>query len=155
MGVEVTIEGLPELNAKWAQVQREMMRDIVAGTTRALREGSRAAKRAAPVKTGELQRSIDPRINSVSSTLVEGELVATAPHALFVSEGTRQHFIRPSRRDVLRFVVDGRAVFTRLVLHPGTKPNDFFEGVGRQVLSSTMDREVDSAVERACAEMNQ
>ncbi len=155
MGVEVWIEGLDELDAAWDRTLRGMTRDIAHGAAQALREGQRAARSAAPVKTGELARSIDFKISSASANSVEGELFADAPHALYVSEGTRQHFIRPRRRNFLRFVVDGRVVFSRLVLHPGTKPSDFFEGIGRQALSSTFDREIDSAVERACAEMNQ
>jgi hypothetical protein len=44
---------------------------------------------------------------------------------LFVLKGTRPHIIRPHRKQVLHFFVDGQEVFTRLVHHPGTRPNDF------------------------------
>lgn len=37
--------------------------------------------------------------------------------------GTKKHKIRPVRAEYLRFVVDGQFVSTKLVNHPGTKPN--------------------------------
>ena len=49
-------------------------------------------------------------------------------HAVhFVLRGTRKHLIRPRRAKALHFYVDGTEVFTRLVRHPGTKPNPFLQ----------------------------
>lgn len=47
-------------------------------------------------------------------------------YAGYVLRGTRPHEIRPRTRQYLRFVTaDGRIVFTKLVHHPGTKPNPY------------------------------
>ncbi|NUP08449.1 MAG: hypothetical protein HOW73_20560 [Polyangiaceae bacterium] len=166
----VTIEGFDELNAHWERAQRTFASDLVSGTTRALRAGHVAARAAAPVKTSELQKSIEGRVISVSATAIEGELVATAPHAQYVSEGTKPHEIRPKRTGMvssrlnakksakqakfLAFEVGGRLVFAKKVNHPGTKPNGFFEVDGRRALEGTFYRETDAAVERLVSEMN-
>lgn len=50
----------------------------------------------------------------------------THPAAIFVIKGTRKHLIRPRKKGgVLVFTTHGKKVFTRLVKHPGTKPNPF------------------------------
>jgi hypothetical protein len=50
----------------------------------------------------------------------------THPAAIFVIKGTRPHLIKPKRAGgVLAFTVKGTKVFTRVVHHPGNKPNDF------------------------------
>lgn len=51
--------------------------------------------------------------------------------AVFVTKGTRPHIIVPKRATALRFSVNGQVVFTRMVNHPGTPPNDF---MGRAAL---------------------
>jgi len=42
--------------------------------------------------------------------------------ARFIEFGTRPHAIEPVTRKALRFEADGRIVFARRVLHPGTEP---------------------------------
>lgn len=44
-----------------------------------------------------------------------------------VHDGTRPHTIRPRNAQVLRFVVDGRVVFARVVHHPGTRARPFIQ----------------------------
>lgn len=53
-------------------------------------------------------------------------VIACDHHAVhYVLNGTRPHLIRPRYAKALRFEVDGRVVYTQLVRHPGTKPNNF------------------------------
>jgi hypothetical protein len=47
------------------------------------------------------------------------------PATMYVIKGTRPHIIRPRTRSVLKFTVQGRTVFARVVHHPGTRKNDF------------------------------
>ncbi|MFE2424638.1 hypothetical protein [Streptomyces hokutonensis] len=57
---------------------------------------------------------------------LEGVIVCDHPAVRFVLDGTRPHLIRARKpKGVLRFEADGHVVFTRLVRHPGTRPNNF------------------------------
>ena len=77
-------------------------------------------KEKAPARTGRLRRSIRKRVGRF-----EAEIGPTVPYAVYVEYGTRPHIIRPVRAHALRFEVNGEVVFTRLVRHPGTKPQRF------------------------------
>jgi HK97 gp10 family phage protein len=73
-------------------------------------------------KTGALKRSLGVR--------VEGDRVIVGPldnpYAAYVEFGTAPHEIRPKNPDgVLRFQINGRWVFAKVVHHPGTKPEPF------------------------------
>ena len=74
-----------------------------------------------PIKTGELRSSLFSRQLSTSSM----EIGATAPHSVYVHQGTRPHEILPVRARALRFNWRGKIVFFKRVMHPGTKPNPF------------------------------
>jgi HK97 gp10 family phage protein len=76
----------------------------------------------APWKTGKLARSIVLEVDEKG----EAKLQALAPYAKFVVKGTRPHKIYPVRANSLVFKAkSGDLIFTRLVRHPGTKPNLF------------------------------
>lgn len=84
----------------------------------------------APYRTRNLQRSI--HLESWSAR--QATTVASAHYAAHVEYGTRPHDIRPRRRKVLRFSVGGRVVFTKLVHHPGTRPQPFMVPGARKAL---------------------
>lgn len=53
-------------------------------------------------------------------------VVSTNPHTILVHNGSRPHRIVPRRRGgVLRFVIDGRVQFARVVNHPGYRGDPF------------------------------
>lgn len=56
---------------------------------------------------------------------LQGVVSCDHPAVLYVLQGTRPHLIRPRRAKALHFYVDGAEVFTKLVRHPGTRPNNF------------------------------
>lgn len=56
---------------------------------------------------------------------LQGVIVCDHPAVKYVLDGTRPHLIRPRRAKALRFEVSGRVVYTKLVRHPGTRPNNF------------------------------
>lgn len=91
-------------------------------------EAQRRARSKFKSRTGELSRSI--KVRKVNQYAVD--LSASAPHAGFVENGTRPHDIVPHGR-ALRFVVNGRAVFTRTVHHPGTKATHFLSDGARSI----------------------
>lgn len=79
-------------------------------------------KREAPVRTGNLRRSI--RLGAVNQS--SAYTVASANYAAPVEYGTRPHEIRPRRRKALRWQAgDGGVRFARVVRHPGTRANPF------------------------------
>jgi hypothetical protein len=56
---------------------------------------------------------------------LQGVIICTHPKVRLVLDGTRPHLIRPRHKRYLRFEVAGDVVFTKLVRHPGTRPNNF------------------------------
>lgn len=74
----------------------------------------------APKRTGFLRESI--RVHRGSDFVM---VEPTAEYAPYVEYGTRPHLIVPVHARALRFEVEGRTVFARLVHHPGF-PGRFF-----------------------------
>lgn len=75
-------------------------------------------------KTGALQSSIKSQVQIGSSGIV-GTILADNKIAMMHHQGTRAHIITPKIAQTLRFPSRGRMVYTKLVHHPGTKPNRF------------------------------
>jgi len=83
-----------------------------------------AAKNQVGVKTGRLKASINMRqYRSVGGQSLK--IGSPLDYALIHHEGTRPHIITPDRAEFLRFSSRGRVVYTRVVRHPGTKPNKY------------------------------
>lgn len=74
-----------------------------------------------PVDTGELRNSL--------SVQVMGDRVRigpTADHGVYVEFGTQPHEIRPKTAGgTLRFTINGRVIYAKVVRHPGTKAQPF------------------------------
>lgn len=114
-------------------------------TTRGLEFDEVVAKLSGPVKQKLLDRLADvawahafwnaPRVTGkLAGTIVkqvgdgEASIDVLAPYAVFVVKGTAPHIIRPVNASVLAFLgANGRMVFTRLVHHPGSKPNPWMQ----------------------------
>jgi hypothetical protein len=85
----------------------------------------------APWKTGKLAGSI---VKDVGQG--EASIQALAPYAMYVVKGTAPHEIRPVNASCLAFkAAGGGMVFTRLVRHPGTKPNPFMQRAADETLA--------------------
>jgi HK97 gp10 family phage protein len=91
----------------------------------------REARRLAPKRTGELQRSINGTTVRRGKKIV-GRVEATAPHARFVHEGTglygpKKQLIFPKRARVLSWVdpASNQRVFARYVR--GMRPRPFLK----------------------------
>ena len=77
----------------------------------------------APWKSGNLARSIVKEVEAESAVIR-----VLAKYGIYVVAGTAPHEIRPVGASCLAFrAKSGAMVFTRLVRHPGTKPNPFLE----------------------------
>ena len=94
--------------------------------------GERFLRRKAD-RVAALARTYSAEHGSIPEGIIVGpyvdreiKVISTNPHTLFVHNGTRPHLIRPRRRGgMLRFVVDGRVVYARLVRHPGYRGDPF------------------------------
>lgn len=75
-------------------------------------------------RTGMLKLSIKVT-QSTTSTGQEVKIGSSVPHALMHHEGTRPHLITGRSGGMLRFTKQGRIVYARAVMHPGTRPNKY------------------------------
>ncbi|MDQ0761978.1 hypothetical protein [Streptomyces canus] len=94
----------------------------------AYRRISARTERVARIAEGEAPGSMGSYISwkvQEGPRGLEGVIVCDHPAVHYVLSGTRPHLIRPRRAKALRFEVGGEVVFTRLVRHPGTRPNNF------------------------------
>ncbi|WNM68779.1 hypothetical protein SEA_SOOS_49 [Gordonia phage Soos] len=123
------------------QVNQGQIRQIVVGPSgvgtlavqRLVRATANAAKIKAPVRTGVLRNSITyPTTPRTTGMKVESEVVATAPYAAFVHDGTRPHVIKPRNASVLRFPAGGGIVYAAHVNHPGTRARPFLRNALNQ-----------------------
>lgn len=119
-----------ELRAMQAEADRELTELCVRSVKKAVDAGVAEAKSTRKYKdrSGALTDSIDGRVTSVGNASATGVFEATAPHAVYVDEGTKPHVIRPKNGKYLVFPGrGGSTVFAREVNHPGTKADGFFE----------------------------
>jgi hypothetical protein len=83
-----------------------------------------AAKAQAGVRTGLLKFSI----HGTQERTATGQLVkigSNLPYALVHHEGSRPHMIRGRNGGMVRFTQSSRVVYSRAVMHPGTRPNKY------------------------------
>jgi HK97 gp10 family phage protein len=118
ISVEVTTRGLDfdEVASKFSKELKQKLIEKLADIAYV------AAFYGAPWKTGKLAGSIVKDVGDGEATIQ-----ALAPYAMYVVKGTAPHEIRPMNASVLAFESGGGMVFTRLVRHPGTKPNPFMQ----------------------------
>lgn len=104
---------LTGVNGEVGKYMRRLGRKMVAG-----------AKAQVGVDSGNLRRSIRMTHGSNSS----GQFITVGSplsYAYMHHEGTRPHLIRPTDHKFLRFSSGGRVIYSRLVMHPGTRPNHY------------------------------
>lgn len=77
----------------------------------------------APVKTGNLRKSLSVRVDTDRVTI--GPNMRQAPYAGYVEFGTAPHTILPKRGKYLVFTIGGKKVFARKVNHPGTQAQPY------------------------------
>lgn len=86
-----------------------------------------AAKQQVGVSTGQLRASIK-MMHDRSSRGQFIKIGSPLPYALVHHEGSRPHPIVARNAQFLRFSSKGRVVYTKQVMHPGTKPNKYLSG---------------------------
>jgi hypothetical protein len=83
-----------------------------------------AAQRQVGVDTGALRQSIHSRYSR--DALGQKYWIGSKnSHALLHHEGTKPHLITPDKSPILRFTSGSRVIYTRHVVHPGTRANKY------------------------------
>lgn len=94
------------------------------------------ARRQVGVSSGVTRSSIYYIVSNGVGGELEVTVGANSRVALMHHNGTRPHVILPRHSSMLRFSRNGRVVFARRVLHPGTRPNRFLtDNLPRVVLT--------------------
>lgn len=105
-----------------AQLAPSVRADAARKFARAVRIVDDRLDKSVPVKTGRLKRSRRTRLSTGGDLLSAEISYSVSPdYGQFLDEGVKPHVIRPRRAKVLRFVVGGKVVFARRVMHPGTR----------------------------------
>jgi hypothetical protein len=165
------------VHSELARDWRDAMRIVSDGLAKAVDEGCKAGAAEARERhrykdrTGALTKSISGQLLNATLGAAMGEMVAAAPYASFVEEGTPPHDIWPkagektmgplrrgqSRRDktdigthrvALRWESGGEYHFARMVHHPGGKPHPFM-GPAYQKCERTMYAVLDVNIAKA------
>lgn len=114
--IRIQFKGLPELRKRIDAIGDlgPFMRDLAL-------DAVSEQKRRAPVRTGNLRRSIHlGRVTARSA-----ETIAGANYAAYVEFGTRAHEIRPRTKRVLRWKSGGSYRYATRVNHPGTRAQPY------------------------------
>lgn len=122
MPYEIKIENLNELRAAFKKAPDIADKELQQATKEAGKLILATEKEEAPVKTGQLRRSITLDYKPISVSIYP-----TVNYALPIHEGSKPHIITPKNKSVLAFKKDGKMIFARKVNHPGNKPNKFVE----------------------------
>lgn len=94
----------------------------------------RLAKRQVGKKTMALYKSMKASTASTGRGGPVATVLADNKIAMIHHNGSRPHIITPRRQTTLRFPVRGKMVYTKIVNHPGTKPNRFLTDSLRAVI---------------------
>jgi hypothetical protein len=100
---------------------------------RRVRRVEAEARRRAPGSMGDGD-NITVLIRSGPGGDFQGVINSRHPATLYVLYGTRPHVIRPVRARALRFTVGSQTVYARVVMHPGTRPDNFLVDALRAAL---------------------
>jgi hypothetical protein len=107
------------------QLQQLINRDVLAQMLVVGEQVKVVAQRKVGKDTLNLHNRIVKRFFVSGRNVVVRVGSVDVPYAIHHHEGTEAHVIVPRRARALRFVVAGRTVFAKRVMHPGTKPNRY------------------------------
>lgn len=93
-------------------------------------------ERNGSVDTGALKNSIDLEING------DNLVITMEDYYIFLEYGTRAHDIKPKGK-ALKFNVDGKDVFAKVVHHPGFAPKPFIRPVIFTKLNSIVQKNME------------
>lgn len=77
-----------------------------------------------PVDKGDLKKDMQRRVETAQE---RGVVFHESKVANYINDGTKAHIIRAKKAKALAFMAGGRMVFRKMVRHPGTKANPYFQ----------------------------
>jgi len=151
MQISINLQNGGTIRSLLKQSPLLMAKHLSKATARSIKIIEGRAKREAPVNKNKGGGNLRQSIRSRMITPLTGEVEAGAKYAFWVHEGTRPHIIRAKNAKVLANKRGGM-FFGKIVKHPGTKANKFFD---RAISASEkqVNREFDNAMGNALAEM--
>lgn len=97
------------------------------------RRAARVAARAQQLAPGSMGQYISTRVEGSGRGLT-AVVTCSHPATRYYVFGTRKHIIRPRRAKALRFTVEGRLTFAKVVHHPGQPARNFLAQSLREAL---------------------
>lgn len=145
--IRIEIKNIDAVIQVFRMAPIRMTEEISRAINASIQTVERNVKREAPVNKqtggGNLRQSIRSSMLGVAS----GKVEVGAEYGAAVETGTRPHLIRPVKKKALANRRTGQ-FFGKLVRHPGTKPNPFFER-GVDASRSSIDQFFIRAVQNA------
>ena len=95
---------------------------------REMKKRAEVAREFARSKVGKRTGQLAMSIYIEHSPALGGQKIrigSNLPYAYYHHEGTKPHLIHARDGGILRFSSRGRVVYSRVVMHPGTKPNRY------------------------------
>ena len=148
---EVHLDGEDDLRRAWSAALGHVSDGIRAGVQKGVDEGAADARahHRYTDRTGNLTSKTTGRVITSTHGGAEGEIVADAPYASFVEEGTKAHVILPRRGQWLAWErPQGDWHFARRVNHPGSKSYPFM-GLAYLKCEAVILREIEIGAARA------
>ena len=122
-GLEKAADAFRKIPEKFERTMRLAMKSSI----RDIREHARGNHRFVS-RSGNLENAIS---SEVFDDPISGMIfldTGQAPYGFWVHKGTKPHAIFPKNKKVLRWAQGGDFIFSKNVLHPGTKPDPFLQG---------------------------
>jgi hypothetical protein len=116
-----------DVDLNYAKIRR-MLNAPTGDVGRLMRGRAEKARAHARAQVGKRSGALAMSIYIDQSAQAAGQKLTIGSnlrYAAFVHEGTRPHMIVPRGGEILRFTQKGRVVYSRAVMHPGTRPNRF------------------------------
>jgi len=123
---KIKIEGLEQMAEAVKVAPALVVKELSEATKRSIGLIQASAKTEAPFNKGYGGGTLRQRILARMLTKLKGYLIADVDYSAAVHEGTRPHIIRAVNKKVLANQRTGQ-IFGKIVRHPGTRPNPFFD----------------------------
>jgi hypothetical protein len=145
----LSVNGLTQLQALAQSAPAVAGRQMTAAMEASLVVLHAAIAERTPVNRGILRGSIFTAMQGNPDTGLRGIVSTPIDYAIPVERGTRPHVIQ-GHGQMLRFVIGGRVIYRRFVMHPGTRGAHMFRD-GLKAASPTVRALFASAVQRTVA----